>query len=123
MKDELGKKNVHIQVNKFRFDWFLNVVLIFVPMIQQQLEKREPEIESRIRQQVLLQAEILQSDIKQLQEQVTSTFPLENCFILILVLQLNDRDRLLNEIKKEKNDLQLQMKQEYEKLNSIHSQV
>ncbi|CAF4258997.1 unnamed protein product [Rotaria socialis] len=82
LQDEIEKKNVHIR----------------------QLEEREPEVERRIRQQYVLQIEILQREIKDLNE------------------KLQDRDRLLNEIKKEKKEMELRNLKEYEKFDQIHNQ-
>jgi hypothetical protein len=39
-------------------------------IIKYQLERREPEVEGRIRQQFTLQIEVLQRDIKNLHEEV-----------------------------------------------------
>ncbi|CAF4616597.1 unnamed protein product, partial [Rotaria magnacalcarata] len=82
LQDEVEKKNAHIR----------------------QLEEREPEVERRIRQQYVLQIEILQREIKDFNE------------------KLQDRDRLLNEINKEKKEIELRKLKEYEKFDQIHNQ-
>ncbi|CAF2760511.1 unnamed protein product [Rotaria sp. Silwood2] len=82
LHDEIEKKNVHIR----------------------QLEKREPEVESRIRQQFVLQIEALQRDIRSLQE------------------ELNNRDRLLYELKNEKKEIQTKTRKDYERFDQINAQ-
>ncbi|CAF1077570.1 unnamed protein product [Rotaria sordida] len=80
LNEEIEKRNVHIR----------------------QLEQREPEFESRIRQQFLLQIEILQRDIISLED------------------ELKNRDHLLHELRSEKNEIQT--RKEHERFDQINNQ-
>ncbi|CAF4855487.1 unnamed protein product, partial [Rotaria sp. Silwood1] len=82
LHDEIEKKNTHIR----------------------QLERREPEVEGRIRQQYALQIEILQRDIQNLEE------------------ELKRRDRLINELKNEKKGTQTQTRKDYERFDQTNNQ-
>jgi len=41
----------------------------------------------------------------------------------LILIQIKDRDRLINEIKKEREDMRLQTRKDYERFDSTHIQV
>lgn len=85
------------------------------------MEKREREYENQSHQQYTIQIETLQREIKTLQDQVCICIEFRS--LTYFEIQLRDRERLLNEIRTEKETLRTQSRKDYEKFDHIHNQV